>query len=71
MKKISSILLFLCFASTALRAQEAQMADTMRSEGKIYALVAIILVILLGLIFFLVFIDRKVSRLEKRMDGKN
>jgi CcmD family protein len=44
------------------------MADKMRSEGKIYVLVAIILVILLGLVVYLVMIDRKATRLEKRLD---
>lgn len=53
------------------RAQEkVEMADTMRSEGKIYVVVAILLIILLGLIGYLVTIDRKVTRLEKRVDQK-
>ena len=40
----------------------------MRSEGKIYVVVAIILVILAGLIIYIVFIDRKAARLEKKID---
>ena len=48
-------------------AQEPEMADTMRSEGKIYVLLAIILVVLFGLITYLVFIDRKVTRIEKKL----
>jgi hypothetical protein len=52
------------------QAQDAEMADTMRSEGKIYVVVAIVLVILLGLVAYLISIDRKVSGLEKRFPEK-
>jgi hypothetical protein len=43
------------------------MADTMRAEGKIYTLVAIVLVILAGLVGYLVVIDRKVGAIEKKV----
>lgn len=41
------------------------MADTMRKEGKIYVVVAIILTIFAGIIFYLVRLDRKITKLEK------
>jgi preprotein translocase subunit YajC len=41
------------------------MADTMRSNGKIYVVVAIILTIFAGLIFYLIRIDRKITKIEK------
>jgi CcmD family protein len=44
------------------------MADTMRSEGKIYVVVAILTVILVGLIGYLILLDRKVNRLERKLD---
>ena len=43
------------------------MADTMRSEGKIYVVVAIMLAIFFGLIAYLVMLDRKVSKIEKQL----
>lgn len=68
MKKVTKILLgLLLIVNPTLFAQDAQMADTMRSEGKIYVVVAIILVIFFGLIAFLIFTDRKISRLENRL----
>ena len=68
MKKIAKILLgLLLLLNPTLFAQDAQMADTMRSEGKIYVVVAIVLVIFFGLIAFLIFTDRKISKLEKRL----
>ena len=37
----------------------------MRSEGKIYVVLAIVLTILTGLFLYLVRLDRKISKLEK------
>jgi hypothetical protein len=42
-----------------------EMADKMRSDGKIYVVIAVILTILTGLILYLVRLDRKISRFEK------
>ena len=73
MKKIvNSLLLFFIslLCSTALFAQENKpdMADVMRSNGKIYVVVAVILTILIGLFIYVFFLDRKISRLEKNKD---
>jgi hypothetical protein len=37
----------------------------MRSDGKIYVVVAVVLTILAGLILYVVRLDRKITRLEK------
>jgi CcmD family protein len=42
-----------------------EMADTMRSNGKIYVVIAVILAIFAGIIIYLVRLDRKISRLER------
>jgi EamA domain-containing membrane protein RarD len=44
-----------------------QMADVMRSNGKIYVVVAVCLTILIGLFIYVFIVDRKLSRLEKEM----
>jgi tetrahydromethanopterin S-methyltransferase subunit D len=51
-------------------AQDAkpEMADMMRSNGKIYVVVAVCLTILIGLFIYVFLIDRKISRLEKGKD---
>ncbi|HQQ81677.1 MAG: CcmD family protein [Cyclobacteriaceae bacterium] len=67
MKRITSLSLLLLSAVTGY-AQEVEMADTMRSEGKIYVVVAILTVILVGLIGYLILLDRKVNRLERKLD---
>jgi hypothetical protein len=63
-------LMFSC-AATLASAQDVEMADTFRSEGKIYVVVAIVLIVLTGLIAFLFLLDRKLTRLEKMMEAKN
>ncbi len=42
-----------------------EMADIMRENGKIYVVVAVISVILTGLLFALISIDRRLKRMEK------
>ena len=46
---------------------EVEMADTFRQEGKIYVVVAVILLIFSGLIIYTIRIDQKVSKLEKEL----
>lgn len=47
--------------------QPVQMADTMRSNGRIYVVVAVMLTILIGLVLYIVRLDRKISRMEKEI----
>lgn len=52
-------------AALAQGAGSVEMADTMRQNGKIYVVVAVILTIFAGIIIYLIRLDRKISRLEK------
>jgi len=76
MKKIVAFLLMLI--SFAAQAQEkiavtaadysnneVEMADVMRSEGKIYVLVGIIVLIFIGPLAYVIQTDRRVTKLEK------
>jgi len=70
MKKIISLFaLFLC----ALPGfpQEVEMADSLRADGKIYVVVAIVVVILGGLLVYVLALDRKATRLERKLDDFN
>jgi hypothetical protein len=44
------------------------MADGMRSNGKIYVVVAVCLTILIGLFIYVFLLDKKISRFEKNKD---
>ena len=51
---------------TAVLAQGVDMAETMRSEGKIYVVVGVIAIIFIGLAFYLIALDRRISKMENR-----
>jgi hypothetical protein len=78
MKKLVTILL-LVFSLSAVAQEKTpvteadysnnsvEMADVMRTEGKIYVLVGIIVIIFAGITVYLINTDRKISRLEKNL----
>ena len=51
-------------------AQDAEMADTMRSNGKIYVVITVISIVMSVLLIYLFFIDRKVKKLEDKMKNR-
>ena len=52
-------------AFTFAQQKEVEMADTMRSNGKIYIVVAVCLTILAGLFLYVMSVDVKLRKLEK------
>lgn len=52
-------------AQDSLADKKVEMADRFRADGKIYVVIAVVVVILLGLILYVTRLDRKISRLEK------
>ncbi|UYZ61713.1 CcmD family protein [Hymenobacter weizhouensis] len=46
---------------------QPEMADAFRADGKIYVVVAVVAVVLAGLLFFLISLDRKLARLEREV----
>lgn len=68
-KKITAFLLLLLFSASNLLAQpgDVEMADAMRSNGKIFVVVGVIAIVFTGIVIYLVSIDRKVSKLEKKI----
>lgn len=43
-----------------------EMADKLRDNGKIFVVVGVLLIILLGVLAYLVSLDRKISKLEQK-----
>jgi len=71
MNKLTNLIVFLgSFLLSTVASAQPEMADTMRSEGKIYVVVAILLIIFAGLIVYLVMLDRKLTRIEKKLPQK-
>ena len=66
--RFSVLLVTLCFSTFSFaQAKEVEMADAMRSNGKIYIVVAVCLTILVGLFIYIFSLDRKLSKLEKEI----
>jgi hypothetical protein len=72
-KKIYTLVLLLFFQALTLPllaqnnagAQQVEMADRFRADGKIYVVIFVLGTILLGLILYVVRLDRKITKLEK------
>lgn len=67
MKYLITLLLSIVFTSQGIAQQNnvVEMADVMRSNGKIYVVVAVLATIFIGLMIYLIRIDKKVQKLEE------
>ena len=74
MHKKATLTLFLIFswlmslpvlAQDTATSKKVEMADQFRADGKIYVVIAVLVIILLGLFTYVIRLDRKIGRLEK------
>ena len=68
------LLLFVFMLSiiTQVSAQSGiEMADVMRSNGKIYVVVAVAGIVMIGILIYLVMLDRKITAMEKKIKDKS
>jgi uncharacterized membrane protein YdbT with pleckstrin-like domain len=63
---IQMTLAAMVIAISSAAAQEVEMADAMRSDGKIFVVVGVLLALLFGVFAYLISIDRKLRKMEKR-----
>ena len=59
------------FFSTFAQGERVEMADLMRSNGKIYVVVGVLLIILTGLFIYLFTIDKKIKKIEQSLADKH
>lgn len=71
-KRILSLVFLLTtlFSSAQQTVAAPEMADTFRSDGKIYVVITVIGMIFVALVIFLMVLERKVSKLEKQINNK-
>jgi NADH:ubiquinone oxidoreductase subunit 6 (subunit J) len=64
----SLLFLLVCLLSSGsvFAQNESNVENIMRSNGKIYVVLAVCVTILVGLILYLVSIDRKIAKIEDR-----
>lgn len=67
MRKILFLALLLSayVSAFAQQNQQVEMADVMRSSGKIYVVIAVIVIVFAGLAIYLFSIDRRLKKIEK------
>ncbi|MCR9290408.1 MAG: CcmD family protein [Bacteroidetes bacterium] len=68
MKKISFIALSLVIFLVQNASAQSINPDFARSIGKIYVVVGVILVIFISLVFYLIRLDRKLTKLENQIN---
>ena len=70
-KTILSLLLVISglMCSFAQSDTTVEMASGLRSSGKIYVVVAVLVLLFVGMTIYLFTIDKKISRLEKQQDN--
>jgi tellurite resistance protein TehA-like permease len=64
MKKLILAIFFFPLALLAQDNSTVAMADSLRADGKIYVVLAVILVILFGIFFYLFKIERQLNKIE-------
>ena len=63
---ILSLILIIVFSVSAhAQNTEPEMADMMRSNGKIYVVVLVLATIFAGIIWYLIRLDKKISKIEQ------
>lgn len=62
--------IFLLIFNSTIHAQSAPEQDIMRSNGKIFVVMGVVVIILIGLFTYVNSIDRKITRLEKEHQHK-
>lgn len=68
MKKLISLIVLLLSVTSVFAQNDApQMADTFRSEGKIYVVVLVLSIVFVCLATYLIIIDRKLKKLEDKV----
>ena len=67
MSKSLSILIGLLLSIITTANAQTENPDFMRSTGKIYVVIAVLCVIFIGIVLFLINLDRKIARLENEV----
>jgi len=67
MKKRFALLSVWFLATVLPLAAQSAETDFMRSRGKIFVVVAVIAAVFIGIVLFLVFLERKLTKLENQI----
>ena len=69
--KLNLVCLLLLLSQSLFAQGNVEMADALYSSGKIYIVVAVLMIIFIGIVIYLIQTDRKISALEKEWKNKS
>ncbi len=64
--KLALFFMLTVLSNASAQMPAVEMADALRENGKIYVVVVIIAIVFIGLAGYLINLDRKISKLEKK-----
>ena len=65
------MLVFASVSALAQQTESVEMADAFRADGKIYVVITVVAIILIGLLVYLISLDKKIGKMEKEYNEKN
>lgn len=70
MKKLITaiVLTMLTVLMATAKVPEVEMADHMRADGKIYVVVSVMTILFLGMLIYLILLDKKISKIEQSLN---
>lgn len=66
MKHYFITILLVLFLNPTRSLCQSDSIDFLRNTGKMYSVYAVVLVLFLGIVFYLIHLDKKISKLEKK-----
>jgi len=57
--------------TTIFAALMAMAGDFMHSMGKMYVVIAVVILVLIGLFGYMIYVDRKITKVEKQIKGNH
>ena len=63
--KNALVTILVLLITTTIAQAQTEMADTMRSNGKIYVVVAVLATIFAGIFAYLIYLDKKITKAER------
>ncbi|MBP6334957.1 MAG: CcmD family protein [Bacteroidia bacterium] len=68
MTRTLAFLFCILLISSNTFASDIEMADTMRSNGMIYVVISVLSIVFVGIIIFLIMIERRLKKLENNQE---
>lgn len=65
------LLVLTSISALAQQTETVEMADAFRADGKIYVVITVVAIILIGLLVYLITLDKKIGKMEKEYNEQH